>query len=134
MKKVILFLTLISLVYGEVTIEKVDFSKAILQVGAFKNDKVLSKFKIKLKNYNLLTKDVNGYKKLFVINPTTDQIKNIKKIVPKAFLLSSFSKNKIFKTKTSQKSNIPTIKLNLKKNNTGLNTKTIIETRKKFFK
>ena len=132
--KTLIFMIFLTLVLHAQAIQKIDFSKTILQVGAFKNQKVLKKLQSKLSSYNLFTKGINGYTKLFVINPTKSQILQIKKIVPKAFTLSSASKKEIFSENTSSKKTIQEIKLNLAPQKDGLNTKTIIKTRKKFFK
>ncbi len=133
MKTLIFIIFLTSALYSQ-SIKKIDFSKTILQVGAFKNQKVLKKLQSKLSSYNLFTKEIYGYKKLFVLNPTKSQVSKIKKIVPKAFTLSSASKKEIFSANNSSKKTIQEIKLNLAPQQDGLNTKTIIKTRKKFFK
>ena len=131
MKRIVFFIFFISLLFSQ-EIQKIDFSKTILQVGAFKKTSSLLKIKKRLSSYNLLTKKVDGFTKLFVLNPTKNDIKKIKKIIPNAFILSQNAKNKIFKN-TTKKLDIPIINLNYNSNK-KLNTQTIIKTRKKFFK
>ena len=109
----------------------IDLKKKILQVGAFNNQKSLSKLQKKLSKYNLLTKKVDNFNKLYVLNPTKQDIKYIKKIIPSAFLLSKIAQEKIMLKDTNE---TPIIKINLPTSNKGLNTQTIIQTRKKFFK
>ncbi len=133
MKALILILFLLLSLFSQ-PIKRIDFSKTILQVGAFKNQKALEKLQSKLSSYTLFTKEINGYKKLFVLNPTKSQIVKIKKIVPSAFILSAISKKKIFSSTNTKQEPIQVIKLNLNPPDNGLNTKTIIKTRKKFFK
>ena len=131
MKRIVFFIFFISLLFSQ-EIQKIDFSKTILQVGAFKKASSLLKIKKRLSSYNLLTKKVDGFTKLFVLNPTKNDIKKIKKIIPNAFILSQNAKNKIFKN-TTKKLDIPIINLNYNSDK-KLNTQTIIKTRKKFFK
>ena len=133
MKALIFTIFLTSLLLSK-PIQKIDFSKTILQVGAFKNQKILKNMQSKLSSYNLFTKEIDGYKKLFVLNPTKSQISEIKKIVPQAFVVSTTTKKKIFSTNKTSKKAIQEIKLNLAPTKDGLNTTTIIKTRKKFFK
>ena len=131
-------LTLLFLLFSHILASnqhmKIDFSKTILQTGAFKNQKMLEQLQSKLSAYTLFTKEISGLKKLFVINPTSSQIISIKKIVPKAFILSNSAKQKLFTDKKSDKKTIEVLNLNLQPSLKGLNTKTIITTRKKFFK
>ncbi len=131
MKRIVFFIFFISLLFSQ-EIQKIDFSKTILQVGAFKKTSSLLKIKKRLSSYNLLTKKVDGFTKLFVLNPSKNDIIKIKKIIPSAFILSQNAKNKIFKN-TTKKLDIPIINLNYNSDK-KLNTQTIIKTRKKFFK
>jgi len=134
MKALIIFLFFSVLIYGADTDNKIDFKKDILQVGAFSTTKTLKKLQTKLSNYNLLTKKIDNYIKLFVLNPTKKDIEVIKKTVPSAFLLSTTAKEKLFSKNTRKKDEIPVVKINLQTINQGLNTQTIVKTRKKFFK
>ena len=134
MKNLLILLTLTLTLFSNTSNIKIDLKGSILQVGAFSNKKVLNSLKSKLSSYNTLTKKVDNYFKLFVLNPTKKDIISIKKIVPKAFLLSYSAKKRLFDKKVSSSKEIPVVKLNLQTKNSGLNSKTIIKTRKKFFK
>ena len=131
MKTLIIYLFLfISTLFASSKIT-IDLKKEILQVGAFSNKKTLKNLQTKLSKYNLLTKEIDNLNKLYVLNPTKEDIKRIKKIIPTAFLLSKSAKDKLM---SKSRNKIPVIKINLQTSNKGLNTHTIVKTRKKFFK
>jgi len=134
MRSLLILTILTVLLFSKTPGSKIDFSGTILQVGAFSSKRVLNSLKSKLSSYNTLTKQVGNYSKLFVLNPTKKDIRRIKKLVPKAFLLSPIAKKRLFGKEISSPDEIPVIKLNLQTQNSGLNTKTIVQTRKKFFK
>jgi len=107
-----------------------DFSKEVIQVGVFSKQKSIDRLKVKLKTYNIFTKKYsNSMIKAFVINIPKKNLQttlaSIKKVVPKAFVLSQSAKKRLFQKKIEIEQIVPS--------NDGINSKTIIKATKKYF-
>jgi hypothetical protein len=134
MKKFIIFLIINTHLISSAIV--IDTSKSIIQIGAFKKITNINKLKKAFDNYQIVVKKTNNnLNKIFIVNIERKEIKstlkNIKSIVPNAFLLSLKQKQMIFhKKNTNILQNKTFTKIN---NSKKLDSKAIIKTRKKFF-
>jgi len=115
---------------------KPELSKNIIQIGVFKDAKNIAKLKQDLKDYDFFTKTYpNKLKKLFIVNIKDKELEktlsDIKKIVPKAFVLKEKQKKMLFLQK--QKSDWLNKSLSKNEQKSKLDSKAIIKTRNKFF-
>lgn len=116
-----------------IKIEQINPDLEVLQLGAFKKKKnILNKNMENLQVDFFMEKSDNWYR-LFAVNIPKSDFKEIEKQIKKEFPTAFKAKYKIIKLLKNRPESASFNTPEIYHDNTGLNTKSILKTRKKFF-